>query len=232
MNLMTYGDAKSHVEHELDIQGENFIDVDEMLQFFNSAIDEAEANIHQLFEDYFLTSDYVALVSGVSECAMPTNIYANKIRIVYFTDTSDSGGNKYEVRRIKLQNIPMVDSQDDYQYNIENNSGSAGTKFVVYPEARETTSLKMRRWYIRNATAAVDDNSVIDIPEFIDFVLRHVKVACASKMGHPRLPFFKAELDEKRQEMKDTLKTMVVDGHTEIEADASFYEDFDSDVYQ
>lgn len=227
MELVTYAAAKSRVENELDIQGEVFIDEDEMLGFFNSAIDEAEGIIHQLHEDYFLTSDYVALVSGTSEYSMPSNIYANKIRICYY----NNGTNKYEVTRIKLSGIPLVEDGDDYQYNIENNTGAAGTKFVVYPEAGETSSTVMRRWYIRNATKMTTDESVIDIPEFVDFVYRHVIVSCAIKMGHPRLVIFKAMLDEKRDLMRDTLKTMVVDGHTEIEADASFYEDFDSDPY-
>ncbi len=224
MELVTYSVAKSKVENELDIQGEVFIDEDEMLGFFNSAIDEAESIIHQLHEDYFLTSDYVSLVDGTSDYAMPSNIYANKIRICYYKN----GTEKYEVTRIKLGQIPLVEDGDEYQYNVENNSGVAGTKFVVYPTPDETSSTVMRRWFIRNATKVTGDDSVIDIPEFIDFVYRHVKVACASKMGHPRLVFFKAELDEKRDYMRDTLKTMIVDGHTEIEADTSFYEDFGS----
>ncbi len=221
MQLWTYGSAKDKVENDLDIQGENFIDADEMITLFNSAIDECESVIHQLHEDYFLTSDYVALVNGTSNYSMPTNIFANKIRICYYKSTSES----YEVTRIKLSSIPVVDDSDEYKYNIENNTGSAGTKFVIYPTPTETDSTVMRRWYIRNATAVVDDDSVIDIPEFIDFIFRHVKVACASKMGHPRLVFFKAELDEKRQELRDTLKTMIVDGNNDIEADSSFYED-------
>jgi hypothetical protein len=221
MQLWTYGDAKDKVESELDIQGENFIDVDEMMALFNSAIDECESIIHQLHEDYFLTSDYVALVSGTADYAMPENIFANKIRICYYKSTAEA----YEVTRIRLSAIPVVDTLDPYKYNIENNTGAAGTKFVVYPTPDETDSTVMRRWYIRNATAVTDDDSVIDIPEFIDFIFRHVKVAVASKMGHPRLVFFKGELDEKRDLMRDTLKTMIVDGNTDIECDMSFYED-------
>jgi len=221
MQLWTYGNAKRAVEDELDIQGESFLDDPEMIRLFNSAIDEAEAIIHQLHEDYFLTSDFVALVNGTSEFPMPSNIYANKIRLCYYK----SGQEAYEVGRIKLREIPYVDGDEDYRYNIENNTGSAGTKFVVYPAATETSSTVLRRWFVRNATAVVDDASVIDIPEFIDFILRHVKVQVASKMGHPRLVFFKAELDEKRDLMRDTLKTMIVDGNTDIEGDSSHYED-------
>ncbi len=226
MQLWTYGNAKAKVENELDIQGANFIDDTEMLSFFNSAIDEAESIIHQLHEDYFLTNDYVALVLGTSDYDMPTNIYSSKLRIVYFKSDSE----RYEMKRIKLASIPMVDDSDPYSYNIENNSGAGGTRFVIYPTARETDSTLIRRWYIRNATPVTTDSSIIDIPEFIDFIFRHVKVGCASKMGHPRLAFFTTELDEKRQEMRDTLKTMVVDGNTDIEEDRSFYDDFEGGV--
>lgn len=221
MDLLTYSQAKEKVEHELDIQGENFVDDDELMGFFNSAIDEAEATIHQMHEDYFLTSDYVSLVDGTSEYSMPSNIYANKIRIVYYV----SGSNKYAVTRIKLKDIPIVDDEDDYQYNVENNTGSAGTKFVLYPASRETSSTVLRRWYIRNATKMTEDASVIDIPEFVDFVIYHVRARVALKMGHPSLVVFNNERDMKKSEMVNTLKTMVIDGDDYIEGDLSHYED-------
>lgn len=222
MQTTTYSTAKSRVEEELDIQGDTVIDDPEMMRYFNSAIDEAESIIHQLHEDYFLTSDYVPLVEGEDDYDMPSNIYASKIRLVYY----DDGTKKYGMKRLKLSDIPLVDSEDDYNYNIENNTGAGGTRWVLYPPARTTDSTLIRRWYIRNATEVTDDDSVIDIPEFIDFIYRHVKVACASKIGHPRVTLFIQELNEKRQEMKDTLSTMIVDGNTDIESDVSFYEDF------
>lgn len=225
MLLTTYVDAKVKIDNEFDIQDENAIDDDEMRGYFNSAIAEADSNIKQLFEDYFLSSDYVPLSSGVSEYSMPTNIYANKFRTIYFKTDNE----KYEVKRIKLGSIPYVNESDPYEYNIENNSGSAGTKFVLYPSARETSSTYMRRWYHRTANVMVDDTSVIDIPEFIDFIYSHVRVSTAVKLGHPRLQYYETKLSEKRAEMVSTLKTMVPDGNTDIEADTSFYEEFDSD---
>mgnify|MGYP006921364457 CR=1 FL=1 len=228
MQLTTYSDAKFKIENEFDIQDENAIDDDEIMGYFNSAINEADSHIKQLFEDYFLTNDYVPLVAGTSDYDMPTNIYANKFRIVYLKKDAE----KYEVKRIKLSKIPLKEDEDDYEYNIENNTGAGGTRFVIYPAAKETSSTILRRWYYRTASRMADDTSVIDIPEFIDFVYAHVRVSVAIKLGHPKLPIYNDKLTEKRAEMMSTLKTMVPDGNTEIEADGSFYEDFDSDIFE
>jgi hypothetical protein len=221
MQLWTYSDAKEHVEESLDIAGENVIDDTEMMRLFNAAINEAENTIHGLFQDYFLTSDYVSLVSGTASYAMPSDIFANKLRVVTWLDGTES----YEVRRIKIRDIVGVLDGDDYQYNVENASSITGTRFVVYPTPNETTSTKMRRWYVRNSTPVTTDSSVIDIPEFIDFILYHVKHACAIKIGHPLMVMLKDLRDEKKGEMVNTLTTMVEDGNDDIEADVSFYDD-------
>lgn len=225
MQLTTYGTAKAKVELDLDIQGDTVIDEDEMLSLFNSAVDDCEAIIHQLHEDYFLTSDYVALVDGTSDYDMPDNIYANKIRKVYYK----SGTTKYEVTKIKIMGIPLVDDEDEYMYNIENNTGAAGTRFIVYPESRETDSTVMRRWFVRNATILTSDASVIDIPEFINYIYAHVKFWISVKIGHPRMVVYKSEMDAQDVSLRNTLNSMIEDSNTTIEPDLSFYEDFDSD---
>lgn len=225
MELQTYGLAKTKIEKDLDIQGDNIIEEDEMLANFNSAVDDAENIIHQLHEDYFLTSDYVAMVDGTSDYAMPTNIYANKIRKIIYKKDNES----YEVKKIKLMHISDVDAEDDYKYNIENNTGAAGTRFIIYPAARDTSSTYMRRWYVRNASKIVDSDSVIDIPEFVNYVYSHVKYWCAFKIGHPRMAGFKEEMDKQEMMMRNNLTAMIEDGNIDIDPDISFYEDFDTD---
>lgn len=225
MQYVTYATAKQKVERELDIQDEDFVDDDEMLGYFNAAIDEAESVIQDLYEDYFLTSDYVSMVEGVSSCAMPTNIYASKIRKVIWRN----GNEIYEVVPIKLEEIDLSETQDDYRYLLENNSAAAGVEFVVYPPPRETTSTKMRRWFIRNANTVAQDADLIDVPEFYNFIYAYVKREVCLKEGHPRLPYWIDQVSKEEQRMRNTLKTKILDGNTFIEPDMSFYDDFGCD---
>lgn len=225
MEYVTYATAKAKVERELDIQDEDFVDDDELMGYFNDAIDKAEAIIQTLFEDYFLTSDYVDMTETESSCAMPTNIYASKIRKVVWRN----GNEIYEVVPIKIEEIDLVETQDDYRYLLENDSAAAGVEFVLYPPARETTATKMRRWYIRNANRIAADADLIDIPEHMTFIYAFVKREVCLKEGHPRLAYWIAQVDKEEGSMREDLKTKILDGNTFIQPDMSFYDDFGFD---
>src|SRR5258708_3107880 len=114
MRSWTYLEAKTKIEDNLDLHEENFISTTEMLGFFNEAIDDIEALIHTLYEDYFLVVDApIALVSGTSLYALPDDIYASKIRLFRYTN----GAQKYEIKPIKrLKLIDNIVAEDDYQY--------------------------------------------------------------------------------------------------------------------
>ena len=49
----TLGQIKAKVKRDLDIESEVFIQPDELIEYINDAIDEAESEIHSLYEDYF-----------------------------------------------------------------------------------------------------------------------------------------------------------------------------------
>lgn len=221
MRLWTYSEIKTKIEVDLDMQGEDFVTDDEMLGYVNDAIDKAEAVIHNLNEDYFLTSDTIPLVTDTSLYDMPANIYGNKIRHVHY----DDGTSKYEVYRIRLKEIPGVDASDCYRYLIENDSAS-GPQMKTFPASRITSSTAMTRYYIRNANRLTADADVCDIPEFVMFVIAYAKYQSAIKDGHPRVDLFRQELADCRQLMVDTLLDMVPDENTDIKPDLSFYDDF------
>ena len=81
MTYKTYAQLLAKIEKDLDLESEDFIQDDELMEYFNDAIRECESHIHKLgLEDvYFKTFDNPSLVSGTSDYAMPTNIFANKI---------------------------------------------------------------------------------------------------------------------------------------------------------
>jgi len=82
-------------------------------------------------------------------------------------------------------------------------------------------------YYIRNANRMIDDTSVCDIPEFVDFILQYMKFRCYEKESHPNLPIAMAALKFKRKNMNDTLANMVPDGEQELEQDTEFYRDME-----
>ncbi len=221
MQLQTYAQAKAQVEVETDTQDESIITPEEMLGYFNSGIAKAEATIQGLFELYFLRSAYLSLTLGEEEVDLPADLYAYKIVKVYFKDGLD----RYEVTRIRLSDIVDVEDTDEYQYNLESGTAGEGAKLILYPAAKETDQTKMRIWYIRNANRMVDDSSVIDIPEFVEFVRLFVKCEVGVKVGHQLLAVWIQQRDVAEQAMKDTLATMVLDGNEQVEWDLSHYED-------
>lgn len=249
MKRWAYEEVRDKVLTDLDIAEEDFIGADEMVGYCNAALDEAEAAIHRLGveDEYFLADAAVALVSGTSSYAMPSDIYANKIRgLVY-----DDGTNAYMVKRLRRSNQVLAATlalrasaaQDDYQYSIKNPDPTTGPRLVLSPPSRETSSTVMKLWYIRNmarvpligedigtggapdpATLADQEAAIIEVPEFTNFVIAYMKVECAKK-GDPRIELFRDELAKERRTMIETLTEMVLDDDNEVEADLTHYEE-------
>lgn len=75
------------------------------------------------------------------------------------------------------------------------------------------------------ATDAIIDSTIIDIPEFATFIMQWVKCRCFEKEGDPRLTAAVSTLEQQRAQMVGTLKEMVIDTDTEIEADFTHYQE-------
>ena len=64
MKYWAWSEIRSKIEQECDLEDEDFVRRDELLAYCNEAIDEAEAEIHSLYEDYFLKKVDIAVASG------------------------------------------------------------------------------------------------------------------------------------------------------------------------
>jgi len=89
-------ELRDKVREDMDLQEETFISDNELNSVANEAIDQAEQEVHTLYEDYFLTDVKIPLVSGVEKYDLPGKIYAHKIRRLVFED----GSRVYKVTRI------------------------------------------------------------------------------------------------------------------------------------
>jgi len=220
----TWQKIRDKIENDLDLQSEVFISQDELLAYANEAIREAEAEIHGIYEDYFLNRVQLTLVQGQEEYDLPTDIYAHKIRRMVYRN----GTKVYTVDRIKDWRkfeeyaLEMINqSSVTYNYFIINSTAGA-PKILLSPPAKEVGPL-ITIWYLRSANILVNLTDICDIPEFVNFVLEYMKVRCYEKEGHPNLPKAMADLEQQRQQMTSSLGSMVPDAHNEIEADLALY---------
>lgn len=227
MQYKTYLDIKSKVNRDLDLEDEIFISDQELLDYCNEAIDEAEAEIHTIYEDYFLTKGNISLVQDQEEYDLPTDIYANKIRGIVYSD----GSTIYQIPRLrhsdKFELIELTKNYtttDFYKYLVLNTTASSNPKLMLIPAARETASNRLVIWYIRNANKMVDDTSICDIPEFAHFIIQYIKVRCLMKEGHPNYSIEAQKLEKDRRLMINTLSNMVPDGDTLMEIDTDIYD--------
>jgi hypothetical protein len=234
----TYEKARDKILIDLDLVDEDFVDQDEMVGYFNEAIREAEAEIHKLGveDEYFLKPAWVAITQGTSDYDLPTDIYAYKIRRLMYRE---SATNIYPIRRIrgrakfeKIVDAELNGSADDYQYYLKNASSTAGMKLVLLPAAKSTLSQAVQIWYIREAqevpyiaggSLAATEATIIDIPEFINFIMQYVKVRVLEKEKGPLFEAAITILQQQRKLMVDTLTDMVPDNDDTIDADFSHY---------
>lgn len=230
MKYWTWAEIRAKIEAECDLEDEDFVRPGELLSYCNEAIDEAEAEIHGLYEDYFLKSVDIPVTSGDQLLSIPENmpdIYADKIRRIIFT----LGGSTttYPVTRMKdwhkFEQKAIYDTQvttDLYQYFLINTT-PGNPQIQVTPQLRETGTFRV--WYLRNANRLAIDTDVCDIPEFVNFVIAFIKVKVFQKEGHPGLGEATQKLEQQRQQMTSTLQSRVPDADNTLEMDISYYED-------
>jgi hypothetical protein len=224
MSFKTFSQIKEQVQNELDLQDETQISASEFLDFCNEAIEEAESEINKLCEDYFKDSVTLSVTSGTASYSLPSDIYADKIRKIIYWD----GSKLYEVKKLKSEHfgtqIPLLDlaTTDCLYYDITNDA-TAGRKIVFHPAPDFTNSTYITIWYIRNALQVVDDDDIIDIPEFSRFIKQYMKQLCCEREGHPLLDYHTQKAERLRQKMIESLSDRTPDGDNKIEQDLSIY---------
>lgn len=212
---------------ELDLNDDALMDKAEAMEIANQAVREISAEIHTIYEDYYLckAATNLALVQGQDTVALPTNIYAGKIRKIIYVNASTV----FEVKQIREWHkfleyrLLRVNPTSTMQYRFFlTNQAPGQLAIVLSPQAMESGNY-LECWYIRRANEFVDDTSVCDIPEFVQFIYDAVRVKLYEKEGHPMLP--KAVLDKAatKQLAIETLTAMVPDHDNTIEPDLTAY---------
>lgn len=225
----TYAELKEQVEKELDLEAEIFVQPTEMLGYFNEAVDNAEKIVKNIYPDYFLDKMALTLVEGSNECALPSRIYAHKIRRIIYR----SGTDVYTVRRVKdwkkfetyEESQAASTTADELRYFLLNST--AGSPKIIFQ--RNVTAVEaaatVNCWFIRQANRLSVDADVMDIPEAANYIMAFVRFKCMLKEGHPNVSAAIAQVNSEEQSLQADLTDMVPDADDEMEMDTSFYED-------
>lgn len=231
MAFRTFGDLRTQLEKELDLEGEEFIAPEEMQGYFNRAVSIAEGHIITLGlrDKYFLARAKVSTVQGEEEIDLPPNLYTNKIiKIIY-----RRGATFYTVRPLDSKDmfenyeyLNEYSSSDFYRYMILHNS-PGDEKLLIVPKARESTTDVMTIWYFRDANRFTDDADLCDVPELAyEFVSAYVREMCYAKESHVNYEGAKAERMEKEQLMQSVLAGQIQDNEmSKLELDLSAYQE-------
>jgi len=223
--MKTLKQIRDKVIDDLDLYEETFVDEPELNAFINEGIAKVESAIHTLYEDYFLAPYTFTVEQGVNLYDYPPDIYANKVRMLLFSDGTDA----YEVKR-------SMDVKKDLLYEtiVEPSAGctlkwypvngaDTGKKIRLFPDTTDTGEIEL--WYIRNAKVLVNDEDVCDIDEFANVVELYVKTQVYLKDGDPRTSSMAALEEKAGIRMVNTLSDMVQDDDNYVQADYDHYEE-------
>jgi hypothetical protein len=217
--MATWGTVKALIQAQTDTEDEDFVSSPEMLGYANQALNQVERIVLNLAEDYLLAKPAtVTLVDGTSEYSLPTGIYAQKIRRVIY----NNGSSKYLIRRIKkLEETVTLGSGDSYKYLVTNDS-TDGMKIHLYPTPAEAGA-NVSVWFLRNINPIVDDDTVLDVSESIDYIVQFCKDAVMNKDNFTINAPPSGALQKEEQNLIESLSERFPDEDNIPEMDTSFY---------
>ncbi len=242
MRIPTWAEIETKVRTDLDLlDTNNFIGQDEMAALGNDAIDACESLIMRTREDYFMTSTNLTLVQNAANIALPSDIYAQKIRALVYKN----GARIYPLKRLRdpfmFYRKAVMDfravSLEEYMWFLKSTTAGLQDEILLTPPAYESGAF-LELWYIRHANrislqAAPDSASratqlatPIDIPEWRSFIEQHIKVSCYEKMkdaiGYQNAV---SKLGILSEAMTINLADRAEDNENDVPQDTSHYEE-------
>ena len=151
MAYKTFGDLRTQLEKELDLEGEEFVAPSEMIGLWNRAVSVAESHLITLGlkDKYFLGRASISTVLGQEEYAIPDSMYGNKIiKIIY-----QVGATLYTLLPLDSKDmfenyafLNSYSSTDFYRYMITHTTPGS-QKLLLVPKARETLTNPITIWF-------------------------------------------------------------------------------------
>lgn len=229
MAYLTWGDIKAEVQKDLGIEGDPDYDEQELVNICNRGINRVESRVIQLQQDYFLTkASPIAVTAGVLEYDLPDDIYANKIRRIFWEENGYNRKRLY--RATNIDDMEEMQGGDSYDYTKKLrymilNSNSGGRKITL---SYSNSDANITIYYTRNAnrfTVTGGESQICDIPEFVDAVVAYMKYQIEFKDKSPTLSAAKQDYIEIMQELTHSLGQAVNDEDMMIEPDTEIWDD-------
>lgn len=175
MEYKTFATLKNDVFTDLNLEEETLIDQTEFMAIVNRAIDFCEGLIHKFNceDSYFEACAPLALTANYQDYALPSDIYANKIKKI-ICQKSDW---IYEIKRMKKLGRYLGAAYADlnastltgYEYMIINNSPTVGPRLRLFPKPQETTTTLATTgtWTLGSQTITVASGTGIIAGQFV-----------------------------------------------------------------
>jgi hypothetical protein len=231
MAFRTFGDLRTQVEKELDLEDETFIQASEMIGFWNRGIAIAESHLITLGlkDKYFLGRERMSIVQGQEEYDLPASLYGNKIiKIIYHV-----GSTFYTLMPLESKDmfenyeyLNTFSTTDYYRYLITHTTPGS-QKLLLVPKAISSESNALTFWFSRSANRYTVDADICDFPAIAyEFLAAFVKEKCYEKESHVNFEGAKADRMEKEQLMQSVLAGQISDSElSKLEADLSSYQE-------
>jgi len=224
----TFGDLRTQVSRELDIEDEEFIQPQELIEYFNSAIRMVESEIVKmgLRDKYLIVEDYINVVAGQQDYDLPADIVDTKIRKLVYRDNNTI----YTLKPLKgedsfeAEEIMNLYTSSEYYYYMIYKVGS-DYKLRLVPKASKSVTNGIRIIYFKDLNRYTDDLDECDVPEICyEYILSYVRYRCYAKETHVNTEGEKGALNELLGLMRETLQGQVADPDMDlIDQDLSHY---------
>lgn len=227
MQARTWETVLGEIKQEMDLEDEGFIKDSELMAAANRMIRYIEGTIVTLNDNYLMLHHDFTLAANVDTYDLPTNLFAQKIIYILFTDKI---GTKTGISKGEPWECVQAAAKGRMHYEILNTAWNTGNDIKFYGLPTYDSSQTLKMWYIREITRITSINSYVNLPEFENLIALAVKQKIAEKEKNPLLTLILQDIADEKRNMITAITNQAPDG-LNIEPDVSFYDDFNGGVY-
>lgn len=195
------------VQDDLDLHAEDFVTPEELEQYVEDAITDAEEIVIDCFADTLLTFEDLTVTAGQEIIPFPSDIYETRIRGFYHAPYGFSSENPqgvYKLRQIPISEAGQQTPNEYHRYRIINSTAD-GPQIYVYPPITEASTDKFRVWYIRQFKRPTSMSDTLDPMLRPQYILAHVKCSAMKKEGDAMLDVEAANLLKQEDKIKRSI---------------------------
>lgn len=228
MAYKTFGDLSLQVQRELDIEDEEFIQPQELIEYFNSAVRLVESEIIKLGmrDAYLQTEAFISTVQGQKDYALPANIIENKIVKLIYRESSTV----YTIPPLKGEtsfededSLNLYSGGDNFYYMIYKTGSDQKLRLVPTPGKSVTNAVRII--YFKDLNRYVSDVTECDVPDICyEYILSYVRYRVYMKEPHANAGPEQQMMGSLLALMRETIQGQVVDTAIDmIDQDLSHY---------